>query len=128
MYAYINKFIGVDRTMNPVSIGRTLRHLRKQSNLSMQELGDKVALSQASISRLESGVTDINFAQLSNVCDVFELSLTDFFAMVEQQMDLKLDVSPIEVKTIDEKLVDIIQQLSDEQKKGLYVLLQPYTK
>ncbi|MBK3497177.1 helix-turn-helix transcriptional regulator [Viridibacillus sp. YIM B01967] len=114
--------------MNPVSIGRTLRHLRKQSNLSMQELGDKVALSQASISRLESGVTDINFAQLSNVCDVFELSLTDFFAMVEQQMDLKLDVSPIEVKTIDEKLVDIIQQLSDEQKKGLYVLLQPYVK
>lgn len=96
--------------------------------MSMQELGDKVALSQASISRLESGVTDINFAQLSNVCDVFELTLTDFFAMVENQMDLKLDVSPVEVKTIDDKLIDIIQQLSDDQKKGLYVLLQPYVK
>ena len=64
--------------MNAVSIGRTIRSLRKQNNMSMQELGDKVALSQASISRLESGVTDINFAQLSNVCDVFELTLTDF--------------------------------------------------
>ena len=114
--------------MNPVSIGRTIRNLRKQNNMSMQELGDKVALSQASISRLESGVTDINFAQLSNVCDVFELTLTEFFSMVEQQMDLKLDVSPAEVKTIDEKLIGIIQQLSDEQKKGLYVLLQPYVK
>lgn len=96
--------------------------------MSMQELGDKVALSQASISRLESGVTDINFAQLSNVCEVFELTLTEFFAMVEKQMDFKLDVSPVEVKTIDDKLIDIIQQLSDDQKKGLYVLLQPYVK
>lgn len=114
--------------MNAVSIGRTIRSLRKQNNMSMQELGDKVALSQASISRLESGVTDINFAQLSNVCEVFELTLTEFFAMVEKQMDLKLDVSPVEVKTIDDKLIDIIQQLSDDQKKGLYVLLQPYVK
>ncbi|MFL1997682.1 helix-turn-helix transcriptional regulator [Lysinibacillus irui] len=114
--------------MNAVSIGRTIRSLRKQNNMSMQELGDKVALSQASISRLESGVTDINFAQLSNVCDVFELTLTNFFAIVENRMDLKLDVSPVEVKTIDDKLIDIIQQLSDDQKKGLYVLLQPYVK
>lgn len=114
--------------MNAVSIGRTIRSLRKQNNMSMQELGDKVALSQASISRLESGVTDINFAQLSNVCEVFELTLTEFFAMVEKQMDLKLDVSPVEVKTIDDKLIDIIQQLSNDQKKGLYVLLQPYVK
>ena len=36
--------------------------------------------------------------------------------MVENQMDLKLDVSPVEVKTIDDKLIDIIQQLSDDQK------------
>ena len=114
--------------MNTVLIGRTLRSLRKQNDMSMQELADKIALSQASISRLERGDTDINFAQLANVCDVFNLTLTEFFAMVEQQMDLKLDVSPAETKTIDEKLIGLIQQLSEEQKKGLYVLLQPYVK
>lgn len=114
--------------MNAVSIGRTIRSLRKQNDLSMQQLGDKVALSQASISRLERGDTDINFAQLSNICNVFGLTITEFFAIVEQQMDLKLDVSPTETKTIDEKLIGLIQQLSEEQKKGLYVLLQPYIK
>lgn len=114
--------------MNAVLIGRTIRNLRKQNNLSMQELGDKVALSQASISRIERGDTDINFVQLSNICNVFELTLTEFFASIEQQIDLKLDVSPHETKSLDEKLISIIQQLSDEQKKGLYVLLQPYIK
>lgn len=114
--------------MNTVLIGSTLRSLRKQNKMSMQQLADKVSLSQASISRLERGDTDINFAQLANVCDVFELTITEFFAMVEQQIDLKLDVSPTEFKTIDDRLIDIIKQLSDEQKKGLYVLLQPYIK
>ena len=50
--------------MNAVLIGRTIRNLRKKSELSMQALGDKVALSQASISRIERGDSDINFVQL----------------------------------------------------------------
>ncbi len=94
----------------------------------MQQLGDKVALSQASVSRIERGDSDINFVQLSNICDVFNLTLTEFFAIVENQIDIKLDISPTEVKTLDEKLIDIIHKLSDEQKKGFYVLLQPYIK
>ena len=116
------------RNLNAVSIGRTIRNLRKKNELSMQQLGDKVALSQASVSRIERGDSDINFVQLSNICDVFDLTLTEFFAIVENQIDLKLDVSPTEVKTIDEKLMGIIHQLSDDQKKGLFVLLQPYIK
>ncbi|WP_107841258.1 helix-turn-helix domain-containing protein [Metasolibacillus meyeri] len=114
--------------MNAVSIGRTIRDLRKKHELSMQQLGDKVALSQASVSRIERGDSDINFVQLSNICDVFNLTLTEFFAIVENQIDIKLDISPTEVKTLDEKLIDIIHKLSDEQKKGFYVLLQPYIK
>ena len=114
--------------MNAVLIGRTIRNLRKKSELSMQALGDKVALSQASISRIERGDSDINFVQLSNICYVFGLTLTDFFSLVENQIDIKLEIPNDVSKSIDDVLINTIQQLSYDQKKALFVLLQPYVK
>ena len=65
--------------MNNLQIGQLIRSLRKENNLSMSDLAQKLDISQASISRIESGIQEANYALLSEICEQFGLTLSSFF-------------------------------------------------
>ncbi|WP_404803604.1 helix-turn-helix domain-containing protein [Lysinibacillus sp. S1] len=115
-----------------MQIGQLIRSLRKENNLSMSDLAQKLDISQASISRIESGIQEANYALLSEICEQFGLTLSSFFLLLENKVDTTIkipqDKSLLQSENIDDELFNIIKNLSEEQKKGLYVLLLPYIR
>lgn len=51
-----------------------LRELRKQSELSQQDLADKIGVSKQALSQYERGVREPDFENLLALCDVFNVS------------------------------------------------------
>lgn len=114
--------------MNQITVGQLIRQLRKEKNLSMNELAQYLEVSQPSISRLEKGTIELTLSQFEKMCTVFELTPTQFFNLLNQQVETNLD-EHISIKMdLDDELHQLINNLTTEQKKGLYVLLQPYKK
>ncbi|MGE7988545.1 helix-turn-helix domain-containing protein [Lysinibacillus fusiformis] len=117
--------------MNNLQIGQLIRSLRKENNLSMSDFAQKLDISQASISRIESGIQEANYALLSEISEQFGLTLSSFFLLLENKVDINIKIpqdKSLQSENIEDELFNIIKNLSEEQKKGLYVLLLPYIR
>jgi transcriptional regulator with XRE-family HTH domain len=59
------------------SLGYAIKRLREKRGLTAKELGDRVQLSEFSVSRIENGRTRIEFIKMVDVCEVLGVSLED---------------------------------------------------
>ena len=119
--------------MNYLQAGKLIRKLRRENNLSMVEFAKIVGISQPSLSRIENGNQEITFQFLEKACETFNITMSDFFRLLEEKSKLhefhlsKEDEVNSE-EELDKILANMISTLSFEQKKGLYTLLLPYLK
>lgn len=117
--------------MNYIQVGKLIRSLRKENNISMTDFAQKLEVSQASVSRIESGIQEVNFTMLNKICEQFEIPLSTFFLLLENKVDATIDISITQdnppSENLNDELFKIINDLTEDQKKGLYVLLLPYT-
>lgn len=61
-------------------IGDNIRYLRKRAGYSQQQLAKKLNIKQASVSNWESGKTTPDTKFLSNLMDIFGVSMDDLFS------------------------------------------------
>lgn len=64
-------------------IGLTIQSRRKAIGKEQKELALEMGLAQPSICRLEKGLTSLKVNQLGKVCSILNLTLVEFFKMVE---------------------------------------------
>lgn len=129
MYDYIKPIANGDvYKMNRITVGQLIRCLRNEKNFSMIELAQQLEMSQPSISRLEKGTIELTLSQFEKMCTIFDLTPAQFFHLLNQQIETNLDEHINDKRDLDGELHQLINNLTTEQKKGLYVLLQPYRK
>lgn len=98
------------------SIGRRIQMRRKESNLSAEELSEKVGISQQQLSRYERGENKINITHLIHIAQMLDTPLSWFL----------LDCTPSN-EIIDDGLKSRLdfhwQHLNNRQKKAVISLL-----
>lgn len=116
--------------MNYILIGRQIKNLRKENNLTMTNLAKKLNISQPTLSRIESGIQEVSFTLLESFCDEFNISVSEFFRKLEgknEQQKIEINENDsLKEETLEDELFKMIATLSLDQKKALYVLLLPY--
>jgi len=60
-------------------LGKRVRNLRKQAGMSQRELCAKAGLSVRFLVQLEGGTANVSVQRLSDLCDVFQISLATLF-------------------------------------------------
>ncbi len=63
--------------------GRLLRSLREKHRIPQAKLANFLDKDQSQISRIERGLEDLRFAEVSKLCHYFGISMVDFVAQVE---------------------------------------------
>lgn len=63
-----------------MNVGARIRELRELKGLSGSTLAKKVGLTQSQIAKIETGVSKPSLDSLEKICDVLEISLSNFFA------------------------------------------------
>jgi transcriptional regulator with XRE-family HTH domain len=97
-----------------IEIGEKINKLRTDKKMSMRELGEKLGISHAHISKLESGINAPSIELLKKLAAFFDIDITYFFISKEEE----------KVFTEDEKSLLYERDLSLESLKKKYTFIQ----
>lgn len=61
-----------------LEIGKRIKSVRMEQNLSVRKLGELCDLDYANISRLENGQKDFHITTLKNIADKLNVDIKDF--------------------------------------------------
>lgn len=92
-------------------IGQRIKSFRKQQNLTIKELANKINSSAGYLSDIENGKTLLSINKLIDICDALGVTLSEFFSIDDEDSD-SLPTEYIE-------LVKNAKNLSPEQLKIL---------
>ncbi|WOP18270.1 helix-turn-helix domain-containing protein [Raineyella sp. LH-20] len=79
---------------DPFSLGRRLRHLRKEHNLTLGQVAEQSGVSASQLSLLENGKREAKLSTLQRIARVYDASLDDLTAPVPSrraQLEIELD-------------------------------------
>lgn len=68
-----------------VAIGREVKAVRKQQNITVLELSKKTGISPGMLSKIENGLTSPSLTTLQTLSEALSVSLTSFFRGFEEQ-------------------------------------------
>lgn len=78
----------VERDANPLTaaLGKELKRLRIERQLSQEELADKSEVDRTLISRIERGVANPSLMTLSVICFVLDITLSEMLAPIRTNL------------------------------------------
>lgn len=62
-------------------IGNNLKQARKYKGLTQKEVAEKFKMTQQQYSRFENGVFELNYMQIIELCELFEITANELFAL-----------------------------------------------
>ena len=83
-----------------MNIGEKLQSIRKAHGLSQRELANRAGLTNGTISLIEQNKTSPSVASLKSLLDAIPISITEFFATIEEPEEAKYFYTPSEFTEI----------------------------
>ncbi len=96
-------------------IGNRIRLLRLQRGLSQMAAANKLGISQAHLSNIESGRNNITLENLLKLHDVLQVQMADFFTDIDAQGKSSAAASGVDLNAFS--LEDFLQALISLKKK-----------
>ena len=92
-----------------MNLGKTIQTLRKEKNLTQNELAEKLFVSYQAISQWENGNTNPDIAIIPNIADVFGITIDELFGRPKKE-SIKEECSceKINIKDFNENTLYIL--------------------
>lgn len=98
--------------------GKRLKELRKQSNLTQEELSEMLGVFQKQIGNIETGTTFTTMANIVKLADIFGVEVKDLFEFNHQKSR----------KDIIEEINKLINNLSDDKLRTVFRVVKDVAK
>lgn len=96
-----------------MNIGSKIKEIRENQNMSMNSLAKMCEVSQANLSRIESGQQQPAFDTLERIITALGFTLIDFFSADKPELEPDL-----------KRLIDTVRTFTPEQRQALQVFLE----
>lgn len=116
------------------SIDYRIKLLRKTLNLSMEKFGEKIGLTKASISKIESGITPLTEKNIKLICSIYNVG---YFWLTEGTGEMFVEFPDVAIDMIvddykldetDRILIETYLNASADERKYLKSFLQTFAK
>ena len=101
-------------TIHMKTIGKKIRLLRHQRGWSQDDVAKKLDISIPALSKIETGITDINLSRLVQVASLFDMTVIQLLTFNQNNADHKIGS---ELDLINKKLMDRENEVINLQKK-----------
>ena len=102
------------RRKNGLLVGFRIRTLRKQRNLTQQELASRVGIQQSDLCRMETGEYKVSLETLFRILTVFEMNVAEFF----------LEQASGKPRSDEGEILDLLRRLDDRERNEIREFLQ----
>ena len=93
-----------------IKVGDKIQELRKLNHMTAKELAQQIDVSPPFVSAIENNSTKLSLATLYHICEVLNVSLSEFFDE---------ELSPVE-----QRLILTIKRMPDNKKKELLSFIE----
>lgn len=95
--------------------GKRIKELRKQRNLTQEELSEKLGVFQKQIGNIETGTTFTTMANIVKLAQIFNVDVKDLFEFNHQKSrsDIINEINEIVSNSPDDKLKTIYRVIKD---------------
>jgi transcriptional regulator with XRE-family HTH domain len=103
------------------TLGENIRKLRRQRNWNQEDVANRLNISIAAFSKIETGVTDINLSRLKTIAAVFDLSVIQLLAYDDpaygfhsstlEALNKRLKSREIEVVDLQKKVINLFEEV-----------------
>ncbi len=105
-----------------MNIGKNIKTIRENRGMSQKEVISIISMEAAQYSRIENGKTEPSISTLERITKALGVSVVDLLNFEKKIEDIKSYD-----KTVMEK-VQLIEGLTEEEKKTMYIMLDAFTK
>ena len=98
-------------------IGNQIRIFRKSAGFTQDELAKKLNTTKQTISRYEKGERKANQDMLFKLCDIFDVSIDDFFPVIPKNALESSSPLPDDPDLLTQQITDKVVQLTTPNKK-----------
>lgn len=95
--------------MNQEKIGEFIAKLRKEKNMTQEQLAEKIGVTDKSISRWENGKTMPDYSILKELCDTLDITINELFIGERIKGDKYQKVA-------EENLIELRKQIDKRRK------------
>jgi transcriptional regulator with XRE-family HTH domain len=99
---------------NNNSLGRNIRNIRQKLGWSQEEAAARLSISVPALSKIETGVTDVNLSRLEQIAAVFDVPIKEIFV-------LKTEDSVTEINMVEKKIQDREAEISHLKSQVIYL-------
>ena len=99
------------------SIGKNIRQLRQKNGWSQGEVAKRLNISIPAFSKIETGVTDINFSRLDQIARLFDISPLEVISLGYLKLEdvdyQKIDELKTKVAEQEEEIIKLQKRVID---------------
>jgi len=95
------------------TIGKNIRTFRHQHGWSQDDVARRLGISIPALSKIETGVTDINLSRLEQIANIYEISVAQLFSIDFEEVEIEHSSRG----TIQKNVVDQEDEISSLQRK-----------
>jgi len=110
--------------MNTTDFKTTIKQLRNNTNISQQDIADKVGIARATYAGLESGRRDPNLTEIRNIAEFYQIDPSDLINGTESRVEESITPYKFKTEITDIEPREINPQTNPEKLREvlLYVL------
>lgn len=98
-------------------IGNQIKTFRKSAGFTQDELAKRLNTTKQTISRYEKGERKANQDMLFKLCDIFNVSIDDFFPVLSKNAVESTNFIPDDPDLLTQQITDKVVQLTTQNKK-----------
>ena len=98
-------------------IGNQIKTFRKSAGFTQDELAKRLNTTKQTISRYEKGERKANQDMLFKLCDIFNVSIDDFFPVLSKNAVESTNSIPDDPDLLTQQITDKVVQLTTQNKK-----------
>lgn len=107
------------------AIGKNIRQLRQKKGWSQGEVAKRLKISIPAFSKIETGVTDINFSRLDQIARLFDISILEVISLgyvkVEgaecievNELKVKISEQEDEIIKLQKRVIDLYEEIRNK--------------
>lgn len=82
-------------------IGKNIKQLRQKKNWNQSDVAKQLNISTPAFSKIETGITDVNYSRLAQIAELFEVSMA---TLLSHDGDHRQSARAEEIEVLKEKL------------------------
>ena len=107
--------------MNQEKIGKFIAELRKEKNMTQEQLAERLGVSNKSISRWENGVTMPDYSLLNEICGLLDININELMSGEKIEKENYITKAEENFITLKRK-VDRVCKILNIAKKTIYTV------